>query len=382
MKFFSVPVLAMIWALGHTAQGQTAPAAPNPAAERSIGEVVSVDTEARQIVLKEDKGGELVVVSLTDKTLLLHVPPGETDIKKATKITLTDVEAGDRLLAVGPHGDGGKTAEARTIVIMTKSDLAQKQAHDQEEWDKHGISGTVAAVDSGAKTFTVTVGDKKYTVQATDQTQFRRYASDSAKFADSKQSTIAELKAGDQIRAKGDKSDEALTLKADEVISGTFVRMAATIKEMNASEGQIKVTELGTKKAYTIVMTPRSTARQLPPQIATMIARRLTPAPAGREGAQNGGPGGRGGRGGPGGFRANNDLNQILDRLPAVALADLKPGSIILVSGTPGTDSGRVTALALLSGVEAITTTVPAANVRDLLSGWNLGGGGGGGGDE
>src|SRR5579862_6760698 len=98
MKVFSVSVLALTGALDYMAHAQTAPAASNAAADRSIGEVASVDTQARQIVLKEDKGGELVVVSLTDKTSLLRVPPGETDIKKATKITLTDIEAGDRLL--------------------------------------------------------------------------------------------------------------------------------------------------------------------------------------------------------------------------------------------------------------------------------------------
>jgi Cu/Ag efflux protein CusF len=375
MKLLWIPLLATSCLAVSTACAQTAPAASNApssaAADRAIGEVASVDAQRQQIVLKEDKG-TFVVVTLTDKTALLRVPPGETDIRKATRIVLSDIGAGDRLLAVGPRAETGgeKTAEARTIVVINKSDLAQKQQRDQEEWQRRGISGTVAGIDAPGKSITVSVGDKKFNVQTTGQTEFRRYAPDSAKFSDSRSGALDEVKTGDQIRVLGEKNEEALTVTAERVVSGTFVRVVGTLKEIDAPAGQIRLTELGTGKAFTIRMTGRSTTRQLPPQIAALIARRL--APNTQAGPAQPGAAGRG----PGALRASGgDINQILDRLPTVSLADLKPGATIIISGTPGTEPGRVTALALLSGIEPITSTVP--NVRDLIGGWNIGGGAG-----
>jgi hypothetical protein len=81
-------------------------------------------------------------------------------------------------------------------------------------------------------------------------------------------------------------------------------------------------------------------------------------------------PGGGGMRGGGG------DIGQMLERLPAVPLSELKPKDAIMVSTTQGTDPGRVTAIMLLAGVEPILTAAPNAT-RDIMSGWNLGGGGG-----
>ena len=88
------------------------------------------------------------------------------------------------------------------------------------------------------------------------------------------------------------------------------------------------------------------------------------------------GQGMRGGgmRGGGGG----GDIGQMLDRLPAMPLAELKVGDAIMVSTTQGSDPGRVTAITLLAGVEPLLTASPTAT-RDIMSGWNLGGGGAGG---
>ena len=366
MKSSSIAT-AMAFALAVVGFAQTPPPAAPNAAERFIGEVASVDAEQKHVVLQEDKTGTLYIVSFTDKTSVLRVPPGETDIKKATRIAITDIAAGDRLLAVGQRGTGA-TADARTIVIISKSDMALKQQHDQEEWEKRGISGTISAIDAAENNLTVTVGDKKFKVQTTDKTEFRRYSADSAKFSDSQKSTFADVKNGDQIRALGEKNAEALTLKAERVVSGTFLRVVGTIKEMDAQSGQIKLTELLTGKSFNVRVTPKCTTRKLPPEVANLIAQRLVP------GAQGAGRGGAGG--GLGALRASGgDINQILDRLPPSSISDLKPGSAIVVSGTAGAEPGRVTAITLITGIEPIANAVPNL-IRDLIGGWNVGGGG------
>ena len=73
----------------------------------------------------------------------------------------------------------------------------------------------------------------------------------------------------------------------------------------------------------------------------------------------------RGGRGG--------DMQQMLERMPAIKLADLKPGDAIIVSSTEGADPGQVTAITLVAGVEPILSAAPAGSQRAMMLGsWNL----------
>ena len=68
----------------------------------------------------------------------------------------------------------------------------------------------------------------------------------------------------------------------------------------------------------------------------------------------------------------------MIDRSPAIQLADLKAGDAVLILTTKGSDPSRVTCVQLLAGVDPILTAAPNST-RDLLGGWNLGGGAGGG---
>jgi hypothetical protein len=145
--------------------------------------------------------------------------------------------------------------------------------------------------------------------------------------------------------------------------------LAATVSTVNAQAGELTVKDLADKKTLTIKTDAGTTMRRLPDAAARMLARRYAPG-ASSEPAADAGPG-RGGRGG----MAGGDVGQTLDRLPAMALSDLKPGDAIMVSTTQGSDTGRVTAVTLLAGVEPLLTASPTAT-RDIMSGWNLGGGG------
>ena len=44
----------------------------------------------------------------------------------------------------------------------------------------------------------------------------------------------------------------------------------------------------------------------------------------------------------------------MLERLPAVTLAELKPASMVVISSTVGADPTRVTAIQLVSNVEPL----------------------------
>ncbi|SPE41786.1 conserved exported hypothetical protein [Candidatus Sulfopaludibacter sp. SbA3] len=375
------------------------PQTPAPApAGRVAGTVTAVNASAKQISVKTDKG-EAITLNTTDRSFLRRMPPGETDQKKAVAITLADVGAGDRLIASGQVSTDQKSMDARTIIIMTKGDVAEVKKKEEEDWQKRGTTGTVTGIDPTTKTVTIKVGSREVSVQPSDKTEYHRYSLDSAKFADAKPSTFAEIKVGDQVRVLGDKSADGASVKAERIVAGTFRQLAATIESIDPASGEMKVKDLATKKSLMVRVDADSTMKKLEPQMAAMLARRYAPGaqadggPGGRGpgggGASAGGgrsgfprpdgqagPGGRG-PGGPGGGRGG-DIGQMLDRLPAVHLTDLKTGDAVMVSTTMGSDPTKVTAIMLLAGVEPLLTASPTA-VRDIMSGWNLGGGGGGG---
>jgi len=337
------------------------------------GTITAVDASANRVSLKSDKGDTLQVAT-TDRTLVLRIPPGETDPKKGTKVSLSSLAAGDRAVVVGP-APTDNTWNASALLVMTRGDVAAMHQKDTEEWNRRGASGVVTAIDPASKTITIKSGSRTLMVRPEDKTQWFRYSADSARFSDAKPSAFEDVKNGDRLRVLGNKTEDGSAIQAEKIVFGTFRQVAATITNIDAAKGEMTVKDLATKKPLVIKVDSDSTMRRLPEQMARMLARRYTPAGEGQ--APEGPPPGAGGRGsgrGPGG---GGDVGQMLDRLPAIPLSDLKPGDAIMVSTTQGSGSGSVSAIMLLAGVEPLLTASPTAT-RDIMGGWNLGGGGGG----
>jgi hypothetical protein len=361
--------------------------AQQPAATSTVGVVTKIDSDARQIVLKTDAGAE-VNISMAPTASFRRVAPGETDLRNAATIAITDVSAGDRVLARGKTSEDQKSVTATLIVVMSKGDIAKKHAAERAEWDKRGVSGIVTA--AGANEIALSVrgpgGAKTMIVTAGPNTNIRRYAPDSVKFADAKPSTLSEIKTGDQMRVLGTKSEDGTKITAEEIVSGAFRTIAATVISVDAQKNEMRVTDLATKKPVTVKINPDSNLHKLPVQMAQMIAARNRPPeegatpPGGGRGPGPGGPPGAGGpgggmRGGGNGGMRGGDLSQMLERAPTVALADLKPGDALIVSSTVGASTDQMTVITLLAGVEPILTK-PGTREMSLGS-WSLGGIGG-----
>jgi hypothetical protein len=359
-----------------------------PALKSIIGEVTSIDSASKQLKLKGDDGAAYTV-TLSDNTSFLRVPPGETDLKKAAKIAFSDVAVGDRALARGPLAEDTKTVPARTVVIMTKADLAKKHQHDQAEWQTRGVVGTVSALNAANKEVTITTRGRepKTIVIDASAADFRRYSPESVKFADAKPSSFTDLQPGDTLRALGDKSDDGLHVKAEEVVSGAFQTMAGTVDSVDPAAGEVRITNLQTKKPVVVHINEGTLSRRLDPAMAAILARRLHPeaatVAAGAPGAPQAPPGGPGG---PGGFRGGGpggpgggggDLQQVLERMPALSLADLKKGDAVIVSSSKGPGDASVTAFAFVAGVEPFLAAAPRTAGQVNLGSWNLDLGGG-----
>ncbi len=362
-------------------------------APRAAGTVSKVDAAAKQILLKSDAGVEITVF-LVDSTKYLRVPPN-ADIKAAAEIALSEVTVGDRVVATGKTSEDGKSTLASRVLIMTKDDVVKKQQMDQDDWNRRGISGTVASIDAAGKRFVLNQKlpdgtSKPITVVITAKTQMRRYAPDSIKYANAKIGGFGDVMVGDQARALGNRSDDGAMYAAEEVLSGAFRTLAATIVSIDEAAGTLRVTDLDSKKPATVKILSDTNLRRMPAQMAAQMATRAAamadaaagkgpaPAPTGGPGGPGGGPGGPGGgRGGRGG----SDVNQMIERMPNFKLSELKPGDALIISASKGSDPGAamLSAITMIAGVEPVLSAVPASQRPMLLGNWSVDAGGGGG---
>jgi len=339
---------------------QPAPPVGGQAGEitRLIGEVTAVNAAAHEITLKTVSGA--ATVKLTDRTRYLRVPPGETDLKKAVPIALENIGVGDRLRARGRMSEDKSSLVVLEVLVMTRADLVRKATADREEWQKRGTAGTVTATNPAAREITISVGAREtarlVTVEAPAGVPLRRYAPDSVRFADAQPSSFEALNVGDRLRVLGDRSADGSRIKAEEIVFGAFRNIAGLVKTVDAETGEIHVTDLETKKPVLVRVNADSMLRRMPEGMAMMIARR-------RQAAANGGapppaqgqPGQGGpGSGGPRGPRGGMDFQQVLERMPALTLAELKPGDALIISSTKGADSSEATAIVVVAGVESL----------------------------
>jgi co-chaperonin GroES (HSP10) len=370
-----------------------APAAAT-AAMRQIGTVKAIS--GASITLTTDAGPQ-VVIDVAEGARVLQLAPGSTDLKTAQTITLADIANGDRVLVTGKAGETAGTFAASRVILMKSGDIAQKHEMEQADWQKHGTGGIVSSIDAGAGALTVAAGAKKIQVNTSSNTKFRRYSGDSVKFEDAIPSTLAQIQPGDQLRVRGAKSDDGSSVQAEEVVSGSFKNLAGVIATLDAANGTLTLKDLTTKKMVTVKVTPNSSVRALPPQAAAMFAARARGgaggAGGGRTAGEGGGEGSARGSGGPGsgagagsGRPAGGDLSQMVNRLPAGTVSDLKVGdAVMIVASQADPGSSTVTAVTLLSGVEPILAATGGGTPAMTLSPWTVGsgapdGGGGGGG--
>ena len=364
--FFAV-VIGLTLLQASTTYAQTAQSAvssqvadPAITATGAIGEVKAIDAALKQMIVKTD-AGSLVTVSLSDKTVYMRLAPGEQKLTNAEKIALTDVGEGDRVWARGRVSEDHKSVPASAVVVMTKADIAKKQEAERLEWRRRGILGVITALKPDTKEITIsnrtTAGVQSVVIPTTDKTEMRRYAPDSIKFSDAKPAGFADIKVGDQLRALGDKSEDGLHFTPQKVVTGSFRTVAGTVTAVDAATGEIKITDLEKKQPLTIVIKQDAVLRKFPAagEMGAMGFGRGPGAGAGQgsqggQGQAAGRPQGGASGGGPRGF----NIQDMLERLPTISMADVKTGDTIIVSSTWGVDPARLTAISLVSGADTL----------------------------
>jgi hypothetical protein len=221
-----------------------------------------------------------------------------------------------------------------------------------------------------------------------------RYAPDSTRREDAQPSSFADLKVGDQLRAVGDRSSDGTHFTPEEIVTGAFTRAIGTVQSTDVAKNEITIKDDQSGKTYTVAIGQRSVLHRLPADFEERMAkfreeaqqRRAQAQAAGagagtggsatppngqtgerrnertggnQEGAgggqgrgQRGGGGFGGGLGGPGG---GGGFQRLFEGMPAITVADLKKGDMVVVQGTPSaTDASRITAINLTTGDAAL----------------------------
>jgi len=227
-------------------------------------------------------------------------------------------------------------------------------------------------------------------VHTSKETVLRRYPPGSVRFDFAKLAPLDQIKPGDQLWARGTRSEDGSQLTAEEIVSGTFRNIAGTIATVDLAGNSITVQDFIHKGVVVVKISPDSQMKKLPQQMAERIAMRLKGGSSEEArwspGTRNGGfprdgamAGSASQSPGPAGVTQGDqrngppDFQRMVSRLPGSTLADLLKGdAVMIVASSPG-DGQAVTAVTLLAGVEPILAAAPNQSASMVLSPWTLG---------
>ena len=326
--------------------------------DRVVGAVESVNAETKEIAIHTD-AGKTVRAKLAGNARLVRIEPGEKDLNKAAPVEFSTLAVGDRVIARGALSEDSLTANM--VVVMTKSSIAGQHAKEQAEWKKRSLGGVVVSVDADAHEVRMKARNggpdlKEWTVAVPDAAVLKRYAEGSVKYEDATPAPLAAIQTGDQIRVLGQRDDTQTKVTAEQIVSGSFQTLGGEISSVKIDAGEITMKDLQTKKPVVIRLSAESNIRRMPSF------------------GGGGGGGGYGGgmrpAGGGGGPSRRPDLAQVVDRLPAATLGDLKPGDAVIVSVAKSSGGKPVTAITLVTGMDFLLRA-SAAQVSQTLGNWN-----------
>ncbi|MGB9206147.1 MAG: hypothetical protein WCB94_19470, partial [Terriglobales bacterium] len=275
------------------AQDKPSGSSAGPQVAKAVGVIKSV--QADSITVAAESGGSDIIAKLTGSTKILRVPPGEKDLKNATALEAQDLQPGDRVLVRGPAVTGGDghpiviTITALAVIVVKQADVAVKQQHDLDDWQKRGVDGIVTKVDAATGTITISRGgtgaNQTIAVHIGKNTILRRYPPGSAKYEDAKPAPVgegmAQITVGDQFHARGAHNPEGSDVIAEEVVSGTFPIIEGTIKTVDAAGNTVTVQDAIRKTAVVVAVPPDSLMWKLPAEMDQRFARALKGAAGG-----------------------------------------------------------------------------------------------------
>ena len=244
-------------------------------ATRYLGTITAISGDT--LTVKTDAGDEHQV-QVPSTAQLKQIEPGQTDLSKAQPLEFSGLTTGDRVLVnLDPSVTSG-TPQALRVIAIKHADVAKMQEAEIEAWNQ-GVHGLVKSIDPGTGAIVVNMrvgtATKEVTVNTTKATVLKRYAPGSVRFDQAQPAPIGDIRAGDQLWARGTKSADNPSMDATGIVSGTFRSIPGTVLSTDTSASSVTVKDLSTKKPVTIHIEPDSQLRRLDDNQATFLAARL-----------------------------------------------------------------------------------------------------------
>jgi hypothetical protein len=306
-----------------------------------VGEVVAAPAaDGSHLTLRRDRAGELRV-DLVPSTVFLQARPGATTLEGATPVLPGAITVGDRVLVQGLLSGDGAALRARRLVVMARSEIQARREAEKEDWRRRGVAGVVTGVDAATGGMTMRVGrpPEARTVTVTTAGRpvvFRRYARDSVRFADARPSSLTEIATGDQVRVLGDRDEAGARVAAEVVVSGAFRLVRGTVAGVDPGKRTVAV-DIGTRGArpLSLAVGPDALVRRLPPPMVLRLMRSAGETAPTAGAAPPRAP----------------DPDEALERLPPLALDELRKGEEIAALGPRDGDPAALTAIKLVAWV-------------------------------
>jgi hypothetical protein len=249
----------------------------NTSAPRILGEVKEINKDQNWLIIKAPAGE--FTVNITKDTTYKRVAPDAKDLKGAEEIAFTDILPGDRVWARNTTDLGTvNKVEAKQLVLMSATSIAERNRKERENWQRRGIVGEITAVNADSFTLKPRGSETPITLTFTEKPDIRRYPPGSIDFNSSKPILSNEIKVGDNIFARGERSEDNLSFKAEFLITGDVPRPTfGQITAINLEKQEITVK---TREQETIIqVNPETLLRRMPEE---PLAQRQEGAPNGQ----------------------------------------------------------------------------------------------------
>src|SRR5215467_8402115 len=238
--------------IAHSAQTQDS-------AQQSIAKRIGTVKAVNGSTLTLDSSGSEVALNVVPGARILQLAPGAKDVKSATPLQLQDLKVGDTIRARGASSADGKSLAALEVIVITHAAVAAVSDQLRQDWQKRGAGGRVEIIDVAIGDVVVAIpslsGKKTLVVHTNKNTVVYRYAPQSAKPEDARQSSVRDIRSGDQLRARGNRNADGTEMTAEEIFAGVFPQFAATVKSVDANEGTLSVQDLVSKKTVQVRVT-------------------------------------------------------------------------------------------------------------------------------
>jgi hypothetical protein len=316
-----------------------------------VGVVVQTDASRKALTIRSD-AGETISVQTNDNTTLVRIPAAERTLANAATVQFTDIRSGDRVLTTGARA--GQNFTALRVVVIPAAEVEKKRQHDLDDWKQRGIGGIVRQTDPQAGTIGIELrGSEAGTrlLLETARAHFRRYLPGSLRFEDARDSNFDEVRAGDQLRALGNRTAEG-KFAAEQIVSGAFTTIGVTVTAVDQAAGKITAATLDQKKPVAVAINKDSVLHRITPPVATAIAQKAKGEGQAKTAAAQSAP--KTGR-------PVIDVQQMIDSLPTVSLADIRPGDVLAVTGAIDNDDAHLVAIKVAAGVDLVLKALAPA---------------------